>query len=167
VAVALNAILVVESAGGRRFVPAEEFFLGDMTTALEPDEMLRAAIFPAAAPGSYSAFLEVGIRREGIALVGLAAQIALEEGNIVRAARLAVIGVEPAPVRLKAVEAHLRSQQLKPAVIAEASGLARDGVDPSDDAHVKAQYRKHVTATLVKRALEGALSGGAGAHDYS
>jgi CO/xanthine dehydrogenase FAD-binding subunit len=167
VAVALNATLVVERAAGRRLVPAEEFFLGDMTTALQPGELLRAAIFPAAASNSYSAFLEVGIRREGIAMVGLAANLVLGDDNIVRDARLAVIGVEPAPVRLKAVEQQLRDQQLNPAVIARAGELARDGVDPMDDAQLRAEYRKHITATLVKRALEGALSGGAGGHDHA
>jgi CO/xanthine dehydrogenase FAD-binding subunit len=167
VAVALNATMVVESAAGRRSVPAQEFFLGDMTTALEPDEMLLAAIFPVASPSAYSGFLEVGIRREGIAMVGLAAYLVLGGGNVVGDARLAAVGVEPAPVRLKAVEEHLRARELTPAVIAGASELASAAIDPMDDPHVKAQYRKHVAAALVKRALDSALSGGTGAYGHS
>src|SRR5947207_11801144 len=41
VAVALDAVLVIEGINGRREVAATDFFLGDLTTAIEPGEFLR------------------------------------------------------------------------------------------------------------------------------
>jgi carbon-monoxide dehydrogenase medium subunit len=157
VAVALDATLVLASTSGQRKVPASEFFLGDMTTELRPDEMLRAVTFPVSDRAGFSGFLEVGLRREGIAIVGLAAQISFGKSREIREARLAVVGVDPAPVRLTSVEAELNGQQLTAALVAKAGELARAAVDPLDDAYVKASYRKHVTASLVQRALESAL----------
>lgn len=159
VAVALDATLVLERRTGRREVPARTFFQGDMTTAVEPDEMLRAVVFPATEATAFADFFEVGLRQEGVAIAGLAAYVAWASGDGIAEARLAAIGVESAPVRLAAVEAALKGRQLTPALIGEARDLAAAAVDPIDDAHATAKYRKHVTGALVKKALEGALHG--------
>jgi carbon-monoxide dehydrogenase medium subunit len=157
VAVALDATMVVASAAGQRQVPAAEFFLGDLTTAIEPEEMLVAVTFPKTAPNTRSVFLEVGIRKEGMAIVGLAAQICFAPGNagglMVREARLAITGVEPRPVRLHRVEAALAGQELTPALIAEACEMASASVVPEDDPMVKAIYRRRVSGSLVGQAL--------------
>ncbi len=153
VAMALDAILVLESASGRREVSAEDFFMGDMTTAINPDEMLTAAVFPVAEPNSYSGFFEVGLRREGVALVGIAAQVIFGEGKVIRDARLAIIGVESLPVRLRSVEADLKGRELGAALIAQAAELATQAVDPIGDVHANARYRKFVAGSLVRRAL--------------
>jgi carbon-monoxide dehydrogenase medium subunit len=160
VAMALDAIMVLESTSGQRRVPAEDFFLGDLTTAIEPQEMLRAVEFPEQEATSYTEFLKVGLRKEGVAIVGLAALISLDSRRMIRQARLAVTGVEPRPVRLKRVEAELRGRELDSALISGAGDLASECVDPLDDPFVKARYRKFVTGSLVKRALHGAAAGG-------
>jgi carbon-monoxide dehydrogenase medium subunit len=46
VALALDARLEVEGPGGRRIIPAGEFFLSTWTTALAADELLERAVFP-------------------------------------------------------------------------------------------------------------------------
>lgn len=158
-AVALNATMVIASASGTREVPALEFFQGDMTTSVDAGEMLKAAIFPKTDAGAFTGFYEVGIRREGVAIVGLAAHLTRDDAGSVADAGLAVIGVESAPVRLAAVEAALKRQRLTPELIAELGTLASDGVDPVDDAQVRAGYRKHVAGALVKQALEEAMAG--------
>ncbi|MBM3451197.1 MAG: xanthine dehydrogenase family protein subunit M [Armatimonadetes bacterium] len=159
VAVALDATMVLERRSGRREVPAREFFQGDMTTVVESDEMLRAVVFPTIDAAAFADFFEVGLRQEGIAIAGLAAYVAWTPGGGIAAARLAAIGVESAPVRLTTVEAALKGQTLTPALIVEARHLATAAVDPIDDTHATAKYRKHVTGALVKKALEGARDG--------
>ena len=158
VAVALDATLVLESSSGRREVSAQKFFLGDLTTTIEPEEMLRSVLFPVTETAAFSDFFEVGLRGEGAAIAGLAAHVVLD-GALVKEARLAVIGVESMPKRLESVEATLKDQDLTPALIAQARDVASASVDPTDDTHATARYRKHVTGALVKKALEEAVDG--------
>jgi carbon-monoxide dehydrogenase medium subunit len=47
IALALDAELTVAGTGGRRTIPASDFFVGLMTTALEPTEMLTEVRLPA------------------------------------------------------------------------------------------------------------------------
>jgi carbon-monoxide dehydrogenase medium subunit len=72
-AVALDAVLVLESKAGRRKVGAESFFKGLFETELKTDELLVAAEFPAAKPDDRSVFLELARRQGDYAIVGLAA----------------------------------------------------------------------------------------------
>ena len=72
-AVALNAILSVESKKGKRKIPADQFFKGLFETDLKPDEILTAAEFPAAKKGDRSVFLELARRHGDYATIGLAA----------------------------------------------------------------------------------------------
>lgn len=160
VAVALDAVFVLASAAGQREVPAGDFFFGDMATAIESDEMLKEVTFPVAPPGCHTEFLEVGTRREGVAMLGLAAQIAFDGEGLVNSARLAVIGVEPAPVRLKRVEELIAGRSLEGDLIGEAAKIAADTVDPLDDPYVKASYRRRVTGSLIRKALRNALPNG-------
>jgi carbon-monoxide dehydrogenase medium subunit len=69
-AVALGAELVVAGPGGRRTIPAEEFFLSVFMTALEPGELLVEIRFPPPAGGS--AFEEVAHRDGDFAVVCVA-----------------------------------------------------------------------------------------------
>ena len=158
VAVALDAMLVITSAEGEREVAATEFFLGDMTTAIEPNEMLKATRFPLASTGAYTEFFEAGVRQEGVAIAGLAAQVLIGESGAVEGIRLAATGVESAPVRLKSVEELLLGSKLDELLIAEAAKLGGSAVGPVDDPFVPARYRRRVTETFVKRALQGAVN---------
>ena len=78
VALALGAEMIAGGPNGRRTVPATEFFLAELTTALEPDEMLCEIRFPEAPAGSRAAFAEVGSHFGGLALVSVAAQVDLD-----------------------------------------------------------------------------------------
>jgi CO/xanthine dehydrogenase FAD-binding subunit len=158
VAMALDAIMIVAGSAGSREVPAREFFLGDMTTVIEADELLTGAIFPQTPAGAYTAFHEIGIRREGVALVGLAAMVDLDAGGRVRQARFAVTGVEPIPVRLSDIEAAIVGSDLPDPLIQEVGVKTSAAVDPMDDAYVTADYRRQVAGSLIKRALSGARS---------
>jgi carbon-monoxide dehydrogenase medium subunit len=88
VAVALGARLRLRSARGERWVPAEEFFLGLFTTALDPDEALVEAVLPAPPPRRGTAFLEIARRHGDYAQVGVAAWVTLAGDGRIAAARL-------------------------------------------------------------------------------
>jgi CO/xanthine dehydrogenase FAD-binding subunit len=157
VAMALDAMFVVASAAGEREVAATEFYQGDMATAVEPDEMLKAVRFPIAPVNAYTEFFEVGVRREGVAIVGLAALVRLGVDAVVEEARLAVTGLDSLPVRLSHVEELLVGNRLEGDLIAQAAELGSGSVEPLDDPFVSGRYRRRVAGALVKQALEGAL----------
>ncbi|EJJ31481.1 FAD binding domain-containing protein [Rhizobium sp. CF142] len=156
VAMALEATLVISASSGSREIPASEFFVGDMTTVIEPEELLISVKFPSIPKGAYTAFHETGVRREGVAIVGLAAMIEFDEAGSVRDSRLALTGVEPTPVRLHGLEEAIRGERLSPGFVAEVSEQASGVIEPHDDGFFSADYRRRVAASLVKRALHGA-----------
>ncbi|MFN8558260.1 MAG: FAD binding domain-containing protein [Dehalococcoidia bacterium] len=96
VALALDATLVLRGPAGERTVNAEDFFLGMLTTAIEPDEVLTAVRL-AALPGRAGyAYQKAANKASGYAVVGIAAAVALAADGTVAAARRKA---SPAPGR--------------------------------------------------------------------
>jgi CO/xanthine dehydrogenase FAD-binding subunit len=154
-ALALGAELVARSTRGERTIPAHDFFQGFLTTALEPHELLVEVRFPEARGGS--SFQEVTRRHGDFALVGVAAIVMLD-GETIRDARLALMGVGPKPVRASEAEAMLMGARPSGALFAEAAEKAAARLEPSSDLHATADYRRRVAAVLARRALAEATS---------
>ena len=143
VVLALGGTLVVQGPGGRRDVPATEFFQGFLETALAPEEMLVEIRVPKARGGwSYQKF-----NRRAIdwAIVGVAA---VRNGTT----GVALVNMGPVPLRASAVEQALAGG----ASAADAAALAAEGTDPSADLNASVEYRQHLARVLVRRALEEA-----------
>jgi carbon-monoxide dehydrogenase medium subunit len=156
VALALDAQLVARSSRGERTIAAGEFFLGFLTTALAPDELLVEVRLPGLPPGHGAAFVELARRHGDFAVVGVAAAVALDGDGSIADARLAFIGVGGTPVRAREAEALLRGARPDGAVFAEAAERAKDELDPGSDAHASAAYRRRVAGVLAQRALQEA-----------
>jgi carbon-monoxide dehydrogenase medium subunit len=92
VALAHDMRLVVRSASGERTVPAEAFFVGPFTTALEPGELITEIVVPVPPQGSGSAYVAVENPASGFALAGAAA-LAHADGT----SRVGVTGVGGRP----------------------------------------------------------------------
>jgi carbon-monoxide dehydrogenase medium subunit len=157
VAAALDAVFVIDGPRGRREVSAERFFIADLTTDVQPGEMLREVRFPKLGAGCFSTFVEVGLRARDMAVAGVAAAISFNRDGSCATPRLAVIGVEAAPVRLRSLEAKLVSRKLDAALIAQVAQVAAGLVQPLSDVHATEGYRRHVVGALVAQALEQAL----------
>jgi carbon-monoxide dehydrogenase medium subunit len=140
VAVALGAEMVLQGRGGRRSVPAADFFLGYLTADVRPGEVLVEVRFPEEA--SPSAFLEVSRRNGDFALVAVAVR---RDPPVV-----VVGGASGVPARLAGAEQALQAGESPQAVGEVAAGE----VDPDSDLHASAQYRREATAALVARAVE-------------
>ena len=162
VAVALDAEMVADGPNGRRAVPATEFFLADLTTALEPDEVLREIRFPKAPSGSRAAFAEIGNHFGGLALVGVAARVDLDSAGRCAAVALAATGAGERPARLSSAETVLMGEVLGEQVIAEASEAAAIDVDPLADLHATAHWRRRAVVAMTARALREIADGGEG-----
>src|SRR5947209_9271712 len=89
----LNGEVLVQNTHGERVIKAEDFFLGYLTTALEPGEMLTEVRFPWIAPQSGWAFMEFARRAGDYALVGAAAVLTPTLDDRCMSAHLAYLGV--------------------------------------------------------------------------
>lgn len=157
VALALGAELVVRSTRGERVISADQFFLGPLMTALEPDEMLIAVRIPRMPPRTGTAFLELSRRHGDFAIVGVAAQVTLDESERIVQAALALCGVGPTPVRARQAEAALAGAEPTDEQFRAAGALAAQEIDPASDIHASADYRRRIAAVLVRRALAQAV----------
>ena len=73
-------------------------------------------------------------------------------------AHVGVIGVGDTPLRLPSVEAVLNGRCIDEATIAEAEQATSAAVDPRDDIHASAAYRRALVGTMVERALKNAAA---------
>jgi aerobic carbon-monoxide dehydrogenase medium subunit len=159
VAVALEAQVTAASAQGTRSIPAEEFFVAYYTTAMEPDEMATGVRFPTAAPNTGAAFEEFCRRTGDFALVGVAAQLTVDDGHV-SDARVAFVAMADHPVRARKTEAALYGTAITPETIADAVRLTveEDGLEPPDDLHAPADFRLSVLPVIAERAISRAWS---------
>ena len=150
-ALALGATIVVQGPGGRRDVPAEEFFLGPYYTVLEPDEMLVEVRFPVRR--TVSAVVEHARRHGDFAVIGVAA-VGEPNGDGWRAVRVALAGVSDAPFLAGEASELLSGTRLEPDVVERAGAAALAAADPPEDVRASAEYRRHLIPIYVRRALE-------------
>ena len=154
VAVALDAELVAEGPGGRRTIPASEFFVDYLETALSPDEILAAVRIPKL-EGSWGAHYEKFNRvAQAWAIVAVAAAVRMEGGAIAEA-RIGLTNMGSTPVRARSVEAALVGASDLAAVKAAAQSAA-DGTTPPSDLGAQADYRQHLARVLTARAVAAA-----------
>jgi carbon-monoxide dehydrogenase medium subunit len=153
IAVTCDATLTLVGPNGSRSLRADEFILGGLDTALAPGELVVNLRLPPWGPGRCWAFEEFARRRGDFALAGVAVFYDLDSHGQVYNAHVGVIGVDDRPARLTAVEAMLDGQRLDAGLIATVADLARDAVNPSDDIHAEAAYRRDLVGVLVERAL--------------
>jgi carbon-monoxide dehydrogenase medium subunit len=156
VALALDASMEIAGSAGRRIVPASEFFLDYLQTAVQPDEVLVSVSVPKLGDGwghRYEKFHRVA---HAWALVGVVAAVRRANGSIDEA-RIGMVNMGPTPLRARAVEQALIGQSSTTAVSdAAASASATEGTSPSSDLHASAEYRTHLARVLTRRAVTAA-----------
>ena len=158
VMVALEAEMAVASRAGSRAVPAGQFFIGPLTTALRPGEMLTEIRIPAAPPRTGGAFVEMARRAGDFALVGVAALVTLDGAGRCERARIALCGVGPTPIRARAAEDALTGQAPTAAVLDEAADRAAAATSPPSDVHGSAEFRKKLARHFTRQALAAAIA---------
>jgi carbon-monoxide dehydrogenase medium subunit len=127
-----------------RTIPADRFFTGLFSTALEPGELIGAIDFPLPAKAGYAKFPQPASR---FALVGV---FVARTGNSVR---VAVTGAGPCAFRATALE-----EALARSFTPEACGGVRLTADSlNSDVHGSAAYRAHLIPVLARRAVQQIL----------
>ncbi len=157
VAATLDATMVAQSASGERLIPAAEFFETVMTTTLNEDELLREVRIPVLSDDTVYGFQEFNRRAGDFAISMTLVTYRLEGGKIVDP-HVGVGGAEDRPRRIAEAEAALVGQTPGDNAFRAAADAAAAAIDPMEDHATNAQYRRDLTATLVRRALENAAS---------
>jgi CO/xanthine dehydrogenase FAD-binding subunit len=162
VASALGATFVVRGPSGERVVGWDRFFVGYLTTSLQPGELLVEIRLPGMAPRTGHAFVEVSRRHGDFALVGVAALATVDADGVCTGAAAALTGVGPVPVRARAAEQALVGTRLEGKALAAAAARVSEAIAPESDIHASADYRRHVAGVLTRRAFERAARGAHG-----
>lgn len=157
VAAALSAVMHVEGPNGARDIPASEFFVTYLTTALSPDELLTEVRFAVLPAGTGTAFLELVRRKGDFAIVAAAAAIHLGPDGACDDVRLGLAGVAPTPLRADAAASILRGKAPTAELLVEAARAACEGIEPESDVIASADYRRDMAPIIARRALTQAL----------
>jgi CO/xanthine dehydrogenase FAD-binding subunit len=147
----MEAQIPVAGPRGRRQVAAEDFFVGYLTTVLEPDEILIEAWYPAVTAATGQAWLEFARRHGDFALAGVAVSLTLD-GEQVDHARIVLTGVGGKPTRAREAETLLVGGEVRDRARAAADAV-RSSIDPDADIHATKEYRTHLAGVLTERAI--------------
>jgi carbon-monoxide dehydrogenase medium subunit len=158
VAVAVDAELVLRSARQERIVPAADFFLGYLSSAIAEDELLTEVRLPAWPDGTGWSVQEMSRRHGDFALVGLVMVLGLDGSGKMAHPAIALLGAGSVPVRARGAEKLLLGETPGDEVFAAAASAVSQDIDPPGDIHASANYRRHVAGVLTQRALVEAAS---------
>ncbi|MET9566987.1 FAD binding domain-containing protein [Streptomyces tauricus] len=159
VALALDAELVAVGPEGQRVVPAREFFVDFLQTALRPDELLVEVRIPKTGESDgwgfhYEKFSRVA---QAWAMVGVAALVRREDGHIAEA-RIGLTNMGSTPLRASAAEEALAGAG--PDGVARAAQSAAEGTRPAAEPGVSAEYRAQLARVLTRRSVLAAAGMG-------
>jgi CO/xanthine dehydrogenase FAD-binding subunit len=162
---ALDATILLRSAGGDRKVPFSAFMFGPRKSERRAGEVVYAVEWEDAGPSQV--FLKAGTRN---AMVIAVANLAMVVDRTRKAVRVALGSVGPTILRAGAAEelaAGLyeesgwdRPLQASEAATARFGELAAAAAQPIDDQRGSARYRRHIVGVMARRALArtGALA---------
>jgi len=156
IAVTCEAEISVTGKSGRRAIKASDFFQGPLMTALAADEIIVDVRLSKWPPQRRWGFIEFARRRGDFALAAAAVFYEQDQNGKARNAHVGAIGVADRALRLSSVESVLNGRSVDDETIARAEAAACAAVDPQDDIHASAAYRRALIGTMVERALKAA-----------
>jgi carbon-monoxide dehydrogenase medium subunit len=160
----LGGRVSLASATGSREVAAADFFVGPLESAVGAGELAVEAFFPAAEPGSGTAFVEVARRHGDYAVCGVAAVVdpgATGTGG----ARVGYVSMGPVPAVVDLEGAAPSGPGDDPGSWGDVAAQAASGLEPEGDIHATADYRLHLARVLSARALAQAWSASGAGRD--
>ncbi len=158
VLLALDAELVLQSAGGTREVKVDGFFTGPFSTAMRHDELLTQIRLPAPLDNAGSAYVSLEQPASGYPMAGVGAVVIVGSGDVIEWAGIGVTGVADHPYRASEVEAALVGTKGTAADVAAAAATVVGGRTVNSDIHASAEYRAAMAVVMARRAIEAALA---------
>jgi carbon-monoxide dehydrogenase medium subunit len=155
VVLALDATMIAHGPNGQREIPAADFFIDYLTSALEPDEILTAIAIPKLGPGWGYRYEKFHRTAQSWATVGVAALVRRSNGSVAEA-RIGLTNMGTVPIRATAAERAASGADASRAALNQAAAHADEGTEPPGDLHGAPDYRRHLARVLTGRALAAA-----------
>jgi len=155
VIVALDATMIAAGPAGSREIPAGEFFVDYLTTALEPGEILTGIRVPKLGTDWGYRYEKFHRTAQAWAIVGVAALVRRSDGHVAEA-RVGLTNMGSVPIRAAAVETAAAGALARTEALRAAAESADEGTQPPADLHGAPDYRRHLARVLTGRALEAA-----------
>ncbi len=156
-AIASDAQVVLQGAGGTREVDAGNFFVTYFTTAVETGEMVTEVRLPGSGDGWGWGFEEVCRRHGDFAMTGAFTRVHLDSNGACDDSRIVIFGVGGTPVRVESAEEALRGSNGDLPSLEQVAAAVSEALDPDSDIHASALYRKEVSGVMARRALVAAF----------
>ena len=153
--VALGATMRVRSARASRELPAESFFTGFFTTALQPGELLTSVSIPALAAGEGVGYSSLNVAAQSKTIVRAAALVRAD--RVIHEARVVLARLGPMPIRHRGMEDALRGSAPTEQVVRQAAETIGGDLDPISDSHGDAEYRREMAKVVASRAVLEAI----------
>jgi len=145
--VALNALLVMQSAQGERQVSAREFFVAALITGLGEDEILTSILIPIPAEAPVIFFEEYARRHGDFAIGSVAGQ------RVGSRIDIALGALQPTPHYCEDIGSAAASRSLTPARMDDLVGQEIAALDPMEDIQASAAYRRKIGALLLRNCM--------------
>ena len=156
--IALGAEIVAVSGRGERVIRADDFFVGLLTTALGPGEILREIRINIPQRTTGHAYRKVHQPASGFAVVGVAVTLTRNTEGACQSASIGITGVASKAYRASGVESALTGSRLDEQAIATAAEKVTDGIDANEDLYASAEYRRYLAQVHTRRAVQAAAS---------
>jgi len=153
----LGASFVLQGSRAERLVPADGYFLGMYSTAIEPDEILTEIRIAAPPKGSGYCYAKLKRKTGDFATAATAVLLGLE-GDTVVDVSIALTNVGPTALKATAAESYLRGRPLTDSAISEAARLAMEICDPVEDLRGSVEYKRAMAGEMTQRALHTAAA---------
>ncbi|HEV8440926.1 MAG TPA: FAD binding domain-containing protein [Methylomirabilota bacterium] len=151
---ALDATVRLWRGGAEREVPLAGFVRGAYETGRQEDEILTAVRIRPWPSGTVATYVKFGMYERPTVAVALALMLDAAGREVVDA-RITVGCVGPRPQRFPRAERLARGRAVSD-VVADAASLAAaaaEEVEPADDLHGSAEYKREMARVFVGRAL--------------
>jgi 4-hydroxybenzoyl-CoA reductase subunit beta len=158
----LDVEIEITGPKGTRRVPIEKFYRNDGMDriALNPGELLTAAIIPARTANRRGVYMKLRTRNSiDYPLAGVAVALEIDKAGICKEARIAINAVNPAPLLLNEAAAQFIGKKYSAELVEAAAKSAIRTGKPLTTSASTPVYRREMLHVFTRRALEQAWLG--------
>jgi carbon-monoxide dehydrogenase medium subunit len=156
VMLSMGGQVVARTSSGQRTIDADDLFVSNFATSLEPNELITEVRVPAPQGRHGGAYLKLERKVGDFATVGVAVQLSLDDGRI-RSAGIGLTSVGPRNIKAREAEESLAGAEPTPEAFAEAGRLAAQAAHPVTDVRGSAEYKRKVVEVYTRRGLTQAF----------